>query len=47
MRDVMISIFGTYQTIDGATNWEYVGSVLIFAICLWSVFRLLGMVFKK
>lgn len=47
MQEVMISIFGNYAPIDGATNWQYVGSVAIFCICLWSLFKLAGMVFKR
>lgn len=47
MREMMVSIFGTYTTVDGGANWEYIGSVLIFTITLYSLFRFIGMVFKK
>lgn len=47
MRDVMVSIFGAYTSVDGGTNYEYVGSVVIFCICLYSLFRLAGAVFKR
>lgn len=47
MQDMMITIFGNYVSVDGGTNWEYVGSVVIFCICLYSLFRLVGMVFKR
>lgn len=47
MQDLMIALFGVYQSVDGGTNWAYVGSVLIFLVCLWSLFRLVGMVFRK
>lgn len=47
MRDMMISIFGNYTPIDGNADWAYIGSVAIFLICLYSLFRLVGMVFKK
>lgn len=47
MRDVMIQIFGVYTPIDGCADWSYIGGVAIFAIALYSVFRLAGMVFKR
>lgn len=47
MQDLMISLFGVYTSVDGATNWAYVGSVAIFLVCLFSLFKLIGMVFKK
>lgn len=47
MRDVMISIFGTYTPIDGCADWAYIGGVLLFAIVLYSVFRLAGAIFKR
>lgn len=47
MREMMVQIFGTYTTVDGCANWEYIGGVLIFAISLYSLFRFVGMVFKK
>lgn len=47
MRDAMITIFGTYTPIDGCADWSYIGGVLIFAICLYSLFRIIGAVFKR
>lgn len=47
MQEMMVAIFGVYQTVDGAPNWEYIGSVAIFCICLYSLLRIVGMVFKK
>ena len=34
---------------DGAAgvDWPYVGSVLLFALVLYSFFRLLGVIFKR
>lgn len=39
---------GTITPIPGmaGVDWEYVGSVLIFAIVLYSLFRFLGSVLK-
>lgn len=47
MREMMISIFGNYTPIDGCADWSYIGGVVIFTICLYSLFRLLGAVFKR
>lgn len=47
MRDAMITIFGVYQPIEGCADWSYIGGIVIFAICLYSMFRLLGSVFKR
>lgn len=47
MKEVMVSIFGSYAPIDGCADWSYVGGVLLFAICLYSLFRLVGAVFKR
>lgn len=48
MQEMMISVFGVYTPLaDGSTDWAYVGSVAIFCICLWSLFKIVGMVFKK
>lgn len=56
MTEAMTTIFGeyvpaVYTLADGTTvtgpNFAYIGSVVIFGICLWSAFRLLGMVLKK
>lgn len=44
MIDVIRNIFGEYQLVDGQTNFEYIAAVLIFAIVLYSVFRILGLV---
>lgn len=36
------------KTLSGlaGVDWPYVGGVLLFAICLYSVFRLIGVIFK-
>lgn len=47
MKQVMIDIFGTYAPIDGCADWAYIAGVAVFCICLWSMFRLLGLVFKR
>lgn len=47
MKDVLIQIFGVYSPIDGCADWSYIGGVIIFSICLYSMFRLLGLVFKR
>lgn len=56
MRDAMIQIFGEYQPVvhileDGtvllAADWGYISSVAIFGIFLWSLFRILGLLFKR
>ena len=55
MTEAMTTIFGeyvpaVYTLADGTTmtgpNFAYIGSVIVFCICLWSAFRLLGMVLK-
>lgn len=46
-QNIMVQIFGTYTPVDGGTNWEYVGSVILFGLCLYCTFRLAGQVFKK
>lgn len=47
MSDVMTAIFGTYTPIDGCADWEYIGGVLLFAICLFCLFRLAGGILKR
>jgi len=56
ITDAIITIFGEYQPIihtlaDGSVvmgvDWSYVGAVALFGICLWSMFRLIGGVFKR
>lgn len=56
MTDAMTQIFGEYVPVvytlaDGTTmtgpDFAYIGSVVVFSICLWSAFRLLGMVLKR
>ena len=47
MADFMASIFGVYQTVNGQANWQYIGGVLIFCIALYSIFRLIGAIFKR
>ena len=47
MSEVMISLFGVYTPVDGCADWQYIGGVLLFAICLYSLFRLLGGIFKR
>lgn len=56
MRDAILQIFGDYQPIiytleDGSVimgvDWSYIATVAIFGICLWSLFRILGLLFKR
>lgn len=47
MQEVMVQIFGTYTPIDGCADWSYIGGVAIFAICLYSIFRMAGVIFKR
>lgn len=56
MTDAMLQIFGEYQPVivtleDGsvllATNWGYICTVVIFGLCLFSLFRLVGVLFKR
>lgn len=47
MAEAMTAIFGTYTPIDGCADWQYIGGVIIFSICLYSMFKLIGGVFKK
>ena len=72
MKDLIISLFGTYQPVMSqefvvlndpefgsytqvidvvatgfaGVDWPWVMGVLLFAIVLWSLFRLLGVFFK-
>lgn len=47
MQEIMQNIFGAYTLVDGHTNFEYIGAVLIFSIILYSVFRIIGLVLGK
>lgn len=47
MMEIMESIFGEYTLVNGCTNWQYIGGVVIFAIVLWSVFRLVGLAVSR
>lgn len=57
MRDLIISIFGTYtpMTDEAGTplqgmagvDWPYLAGVALFGLVLYSFFRLLGVVFKR
>ena len=56
MTDAMLSIFGRYEpcvhvledgTVLLATNWGYIATVAVFGICLFSLFRLIGVLFKR
>ena len=58
MRDLIVTIFGQYTpVVDPATgavavgfagvDWPYLAGVLLFALVLYSFFRLLGVVFKR
>ena len=56
MTDAMLAIFGQYEPYvhvlaDGsvilATNWGYISTVTVFGICLLSLFRLVGVLFKR
>lgn len=47
MIELMQELFGTYTLVDGQTNYEYIGAVLLFAIVLISAFKFLGAVIKR
>lgn len=47
MREAMTAIFGTYTPIDGCADWAYIGGVVVFSIVLYSVFRMIGVIFKR
>lgn len=57
MRDLIISIFGTYTPVTdtagtalqgmAGVDWPYLAGVALFALVLYSFFRLLGVVFKR
>lgn len=47
MQEAMIAIFGNYAPIDGCADWSYIGGVLIFSIVLYSLFRVIGVIFKR
>lgn len=42
-------MFGTYTPTGdgfGGADWEFIAQLIIFSICLYSVFRLIGKIFK-
>lgn len=56
MSEAMLQIFGPYEPVihvleDGTvlmgTNWAYICTVAIFGLCLFSLFRLVGVLFKR
>lgn len=47
MKEVMSQILGVYSPIDGCVDWSYVAGAAVFCICLYSMFRLIGLVFKR
>lgn len=58
MRDLIVTIFGQYtpvvDPVTGAVvggfagvDWPYLAGVLLFALVLYSFFRLLGVVLKR
>lgn len=47
MQEAMTAIFGTYSPIDGCADWSYIGGVIVFAITLYSLFRVVGVIFKR
>lgn len=47
MKDAFIQIFGTYQPIDGCTDWCYIGGVTVFCIVLYMVLYALCGVLKR
>lgn len=57
MRDLIVSIFGTYTPVSDASgivpsgaagvDWTFVGGIVLFAIVLLSFFKLLGVVIKR
>lgn len=47
MKEAMVQLFGAYAPVDGCADWSYIAGVLVFAICLYSLFRILGAVFKR
>ena len=56
MTEAMLAIFGPYEPVihtleDGTVlrgvNWAYICTVAIFGICLFSLFRLVGVLFKR
>lgn len=44
---IIESIFGPYTLVEGATNYGYIGAVVIFCIVLYSALRILGSVISK
>lgn len=56
MKDVLIEIFGVYEPVvytlsDGTAcagaDWSYIGGVAVFCFCLYSMFRIVGGLFKR
>lgn len=47
MKDVIEQILGTYSPVDGFVDWAYIAGAAVFCICLYSMFRLLGLFFKR
>lgn len=56
MKSVMVDIFGTYTPVvytlsDGTSctgaDWSYIAGVAVFCICLYSLFRVVGGLFKR
>lgn len=47
MKEVMTQILGSYSPIDGSADWSYIAGAAVFCICLYSMFRLLALVFKR
>jgi hypothetical protein len=58
MRDLIVSIFGTYtpviDPVSGSVpagfagvDWPYVAGVFLFALVLYGLLRFLGVMFKR
>lgn len=53
MIDFMLQTFGVYQpftNIDGTVvspDYQYIGSVVIFCICLYGTFKVLAAIFRR
>lgn len=57
MKSILNTLFGVYEPIVDASgvhavgaagvDWTYVLGVLLFAICLYSFFRIVGAVIQK
>lgn len=51
MRDIIISLFGSYTPITGQTgiasiDFEWLTGTFLFALTLYCIFRLIGGIFK-